>query len=122
MNSRRKIVLVTVGSTLGGGILYAVWMVVFLLFHNHVSDILISILWLFAPVITAMGFAAGRFWTHSLLKSKHSSFCNTYLWSFIGCAIGALMVYWVGPMLIVFSMLFFGAVSVFLMEIKDQNR
>jgi hypothetical protein len=122
MNSRLKILLGTVGSTLGGGVFYAMWMAVFLLCHNLVSDTVLSILWLFAPVITALGFTAGRFWTHSLLKSENSSFRNTYLWSFIGCTIGTLLVYWYGPMLIVFSMLVAGAVSVFLMEIKDENR
>jgi hypothetical protein len=40
----------------------------------------------------------------------------------IACAVGAVAVYWYGPMLIVFSMLVMGTISVFLQTWQLLNR
>ena len=42
---------------------------------------------------------------------------RTLIWPLVGCAVGALAVYWYGPMLIVFGMFVSGTCGVVLREL-----
>ena len=75
-----------------------------------------AILWLAAPLITGLGFGFGIHLVNKLLKHDLVPFHRITRWPILGCILGALAVYWFGPMLIVFSMLAAGTVSVCFQE------
>ena len=112
-------------SVLCAGITYFVWLAVVLLSKDSAGSVLRALFWVAAPVATAMGFAAGIVMHERMIRDTNTSFWRTLLWPLVGCAIGALAVYWYGPMLIVFGMFAVGSVSVVLREvalrIKDQT-
>ena len=106
-----------IASLLCAGIFYLIWMAVFLLFAKLENLIVETVLWLLAPVITALGFTVGIMIVERLTRSRRKDFISLYVWPLTGCAIGAIVVYWFGPMLIVFSMFGAGMMSVILREI-----
>jgi hypothetical protein len=75
-----------------------------------------GILWLLAPIVTAIGFTTGITVFEHLGKRDKTRFFRIFTWPLVGCAVGAIVVYWSGPMLIVFGMLTLGTVSVVLRE------
>ncbi len=99
------------------GISYSVWLATFLLTAHLDSRIAAIIRWLLAPVMTAMGFAMGVMVSERLTGASRVRFWRIFVWPLIGCALGAVAVYWFGPMLIVFGMFVIGASSVVLREI-----
>jgi uncharacterized membrane protein YsdA (DUF1294 family) len=103
-------------SLLGAGIFYFAWMTAFLLTANLDSRIVETALWLMAPVATAVGFAVGIAILERTTEKSRMGFLRTLVWPLIGCTIGAGIVYWVGPMLIVFGMFVAGTASVALRE------
>jgi len=92
-------------------------MAVFLLTISLDSPVLEAILWLLAPVATAAGFATGIVLFGHLTSTSETTFFRVLIWPLIGCAIGAGVVYWFGPMLIVFGMFVAGTASVALREV-----
>lgn len=98
-------------------VFYLVWMVAFLLTTRLESRVAETILWLLAPVITATGFATGIAVRERLSGKARPHFLRIFLWPLIGCAIGAVIVYPLGPMLIAFSMLAAGTASMALREV-----
>lgn len=100
-----------------GGITYSLWMAAFLLVSKSGSQIVEGILWLLAPVVTASGFTTGIRIIEHFNEATDTGFFPIFVWPLIGCALGAIAVYWHGPMLIVFSMLAAGAASIFLRDI-----
>ena len=104
-------------SLLCGGAAYAVWLVAFLLVGRPDSLLGRAILWPLAPVVTAVGFAAGSALVERLAGTGRTAFVRLYVWPLAGCVLGALVVYWFGPMLIVFGMLALGAASVLTREL-----
>ena len=123
-------------SVVCAGLFYFVWMATFLLTRSLHNPIVEAALWLSAPVVTATGFATGIalsennfalcaqfsrtklgscFWTTP--KTGRTRFHRIFIWPLIGCAIGAGVVYWFGPMLIVFGMFVAGTASVVLREV-----
>ena len=76
-----------------------------------------TVLWLMAPVATAAGFAAGIVILERVTGKSGTGFRRTLVWPLVGCAIGAGIVYWFGPMLIVFGMFVTGTASVVLREV-----
>ncbi|HSR31808.1 MAG TPA: hypothetical protein VLY63_14685 [Anaerolineae bacterium] len=104
-------------SLLCAGVFYVAWMAVFLLAAGSQSPALEAILWILAPVITAAGFAVGIIIPERIILPRRSRFLRTFLWPLIGCAIGAGIVYWFGPMLIVFGMFAAGTIGVALREV-----
>jgi hypothetical protein len=118
MKSTRRIILITAISFWGGGIFYALWLVVFLVLFKIDGAIVQMLLWLLSPLVTALGFTLAVLVTNRILKEKKTSFLSIYFWPFAGCFLGAILVYWYGPMLIVFSMLAAGTLSVFLREVR----
>jgi hypothetical protein len=108
-----KIVL----SILFGGILYACWMAAFLLIPRTDNSVLEIILWLLAPLFTATGFAVGVLVGDRLSRVSGGHFFRIFRWPLIGCTLGGGLVYWFGPMLIVFGMFLGGAISIALREV-----
>ena len=104
-------------SLICGGITYFLWMAAFLLVSKSGSQIAEGILWLLAPVVTASGFTTGIRIIEHFNEATETGFFHIFVWPLIGCALGAIAVYWYGPMLIVFSMLAAGAASIVLREV-----
>jgi len=100
-----------------GGITYFVWMGLFILMADSVGSPVKGIFWLAAPVATAIGFAIGIFIHEHAVGTRKATFPSVFIWPLLGCSIGALVIYWRGPMLIVFGMFAFGTVSVILREL-----
>ena len=103
-------------SLLVGVFFYIIWLGVFLLV-SPVEGIIEIVLWLAAPLITGAGFAAGTLIFNRLAKAGGDSFIQALVWSLVGCILGAAIVYPFGPMLIVFSMLASGTLSVAAREV-----
>ena len=108
-------------STIFGGIFYSIWLSIFLLVSPDGGGIEI-LLWLVAPLVTALGFASGLIIANRFSKGAKTTFIKTLSWPLAGCIIGAIIVYWFGPMLIVFSMLALGTISVAAREIFHRDR
>ena len=103
-------------SVLGAGVFYFAWMTVFLLTVDLDSRVVETVLWLMAPVTTAAGFAVGIVVLERVTEKNGPGFSRILVWPLIGCAVGAGIVYWFGPMLIVFGMFVAGTASVALRE------
>ena len=104
-------------SLLCAGIFYFVWMGSFILSAKLNSDVVEITGWLLAPVVTAAGFATGVAILNHLTETSKARFFRIYTWPLMGCAIGAGVVYWFGPMLIVFGMFAVGTLSVALRDV-----
>ena len=114
---RRWTAFIRIGvSFVCGGISYVIWLAAFLLATKLNGPVVETALWLLAPVATAIGFTLGIRWLDHLTVTRKTSFFRVLAWPLMGCAIGATVVYWFGPMLIVFGMLVAGAASVALRE------
>ena len=109
-------------SVLFAGVFYVGWMAVFIPAFKMGSSVLRGIGWLSAPVVTAAGFAAGIWVAERLTATSGASFFRIFAWPIVGCAVGALAVFWFGPMLIVFGMFFAGSASVVLREMLVGTR
>lgn len=111
------IALVTVLSLVGAGIFYAAWLAAFLAFARPDGPTTQPLVWLSAPVVTALGFTAGVVALKRLRGAPDTGFLRILVWPLVGCVVGAGAVYWFGPMLIVFGMFAAGAVAVVLREV-----
>jgi hypothetical protein len=106
-------------SVLLGACFYLVWMGLFLVSIPYQSPFSRGLLWILAPVITALGFSAGAVLFIRFRRLPCPSLLRLYLYPLIGCSIGAAVVFPFGPMLIVFGMCLLGSLSMFLFEIVD---
>lgn len=104
-------------SLLCGGAFYLVWMAIFLFATKLDNAVVEGLLWILAPVVTAAGFATGIVLFDRLVIATKHRFFPVLLWPLVGCAAGAGVVYWFGPMLIVFGMLVAGTASIALREV-----
>lgn len=102
--------------TLCGGVAYVIWLAVFLLLSGLRRPVVEVLGWVSAPVVTAAGFASGAAMSGRLTKARGSRFLRIFVWPLIGCSFGAAVVYWFGPMLIVFGMFAAGTASIALRE------
>lgn len=107
-------------STGTGGVCYLVWLVIFLAIADRSAGQFRFILWIMAPVVTAAGFAAGIAILDPSLRQARQ-FLRLYAWPLVGCAVGAIGVYWRGPMLIVFGIIAGGAAAIILREIRHRR-
>jgi hypothetical protein len=121
MNIRRVLDMLarTAFSILFGGLFYTGWMAVSIpVFKAELGrPVLTALLWLLAPIATAVGFATGVKMFELRPGARKSKFANVLKWSLVGCGVGAAVVVWFGPMLIVFGMFMAGALSVALREV-----
>jgi hypothetical protein len=104
-------------SLLLGGVFYSAWLAAFLWATHLENAPLERALFVLAPVVTAAGFATGVTLVDKLAGTSPTGFFLSWVWALAGCAIGALAVYFYGPMLIVFTMLVGGTLAVVLREI-----
>ena len=104
-------------SVLLAGVLYFLWMGVFILLADHAGPLAKVFLWLLAPLATAIGFTVGLLIGNRLLHLASAPIHSILIWPLAGCAVGAGIVYWYGPMLIVYGMFLLGAASMVLREI-----
>ena len=104
-------------SVLFAGIFYVGWMAVFITVLGTGSPVLRGAGWLSAPVVTALGFAAGLWIAERLILGRRTSLCRILAWPLVGCAVGAGVLFWFGPMLVVFGMFAAGTASVALNEV-----
>jgi hypothetical protein len=111
-----KLIIRILVSTIFGGLFYSIWLSVYLLLSPD-KGLAETFLWLIAPTVTALGFASGLTIANRFSKDVGTPFFRIFIWPLVGCIIGAVTVYWFGPMLIVFSMLALGAVSVAAREV-----
>jgi hypothetical protein len=109
-------------SLLGAGLFYAAWMILFLLTSGSAGPFIQAILWLLAPVMTAAGFALGVTLVDRFAGHGRTAFLRIFPWPLIGCAVGAGIVYWFGPMLIVFAMFAAGTAGIALRELHLLRR
>ncbi|MHC4603163.1 MAG: hypothetical protein ACYS6W_07520 [Planctomycetota bacterium] len=104
-------------SVIFAGIFYIGWMAVAIPVFKSGHLFLKALCWLLAPVITGCGFAAGIAIFELLPGTRKSKLRDIVLWPLAGCAIGAAIVFFFGPMLIVFAMFALGAASIVTKEI-----
>ena len=99
-------------SVLCAGIAYFLWMAAFLLSSHFTLPVARGLFWVVAPVATAIGFAAGIVIHERVARVRRTGFLRVLAWPLVGCIVGAIAVYWRGPMLIVFGMVMVGTISV----------
>ncbi len=99
-------------SLLLGAVYYAAWLAAFLFLNRLENAQLERALFILAPVVTAAGFATGVTLVEKLGGMPRTGFFLSWVWALMGCAVGALAVYFYGPMLIVFTMLAGGTLAV----------
>jgi len=104
-------------SVIFAGIFYAGWMAVAIPVLKSGPLFAKALCWLLAPVVTAAGFAAGIAIFELLPGTRKSKLRDIVLWPLAGCAIGAAVVFFFGPMLIVFAMFALGAAGILTKEI-----
>ncbi len=109
-------------SILFAGVFYFVWMGMYIVGLKMTHSIVTTVLWLFAPMVTAAGFIVGIILVEKRTMIHGVNFFRIYIWLLIGCAVGFGAVYWFGPMLIVFGMFVAGTASVILREIVLLSR
>ena len=105
-----------ISSLLVGGLFYLIWLATFL-FASPKNTVIEVFLWLIAPIITGIGFTAGVNILNRLVNANDGQFLHILIWPLTGCILGALIVYSFGPMLIVFSMLALGTLSILIREL-----
>ena len=99
-------------SLLLGAVFYAAWLAVFLWLTRLENSQLERALFILAPMVTAAGFATGVTLVERLGGVSPTGFFLSWVWALLGCAVGALSIYFLGPMLIVFTMLVGGTIAV----------
>jgi len=117
-----KISIRVVFSVAFAGIFYTAWLAVAipLLKSNMLGNPVVKAIFLLtAAPITAAGFATGIMALEWLSRSRTTKFLDIYKWSLIGCAIGAVVVFPFGPMLIVFGIFAAGTAAMVLREILN---
>ncbi len=92
-------------------------MAAFLLAEKLDITLIDYLLWPLAPVFTAAGFAAGILVLERITGRGNTKFLPIFIWPLVGCAIGAIAVYWFGPMLIVFGMFVCGSLAMTIREV-----
>jgi len=109
-------ILRVLSSLLVGCVFYFLWLGISLITRPR-TGFIDALLWIVAPLITGAGFAYGVVWFNRLVKTTDEPFLHILAWPLSGCILGAAIVYPFGPMLIVFSMLALGTVSVSAREV-----
>ena len=104
-------------SVIFAGIFYIGWLAIFLLTIKSANCPAKVLLWLSGPPITALGFATGAWLGEFLTKIRKTTFGCILIWPLVGCAAGAGVVFYFGPMLIVFGMFALGTVGIIVREI-----
>lgn len=98
------------------GIVFCGWLALFLLFAKDGITAIRAVLWISAPGATAFGFAAGYSAGDHVTGLPRGNFTRRILVLLVACSVGAVSVFWFGPMLIVFGMFAAGGLCIVLWE------
>jgi len=104
-------------SVIFAGIFYTGWLAVAIPVLKSGPLFAKALCWLLAPVVTAAGFAAGIVIFELLPGTRKSKLRDIVLWPLAGCVIGAAVIFFFGPMLIVFAMFALGTAAILTKEI-----
>ena len=107
------------------GIFYVGWMAVAIPVLKSGLLLAKALCWLSVPAVTGAGFTSGVAIFELLPGTRKNRLRDIVLWPLAGCAIGAAVVFFFGPMLIVFAMFALGAASILAKEIvciKNQSK
>ena len=106
-------------STAFSGLFYIGWLAIAIPVLTSECCILNKILlWIIAPFTVALGFTVGVLLVDLILRQQKTKFWDVYKYPLTGCIIGAIIVVFFGPMLIVFGMFALGGLSVIFREVK----
>lgn len=105
-------------SLMFAGLFYSVWLAAFLLTVQANSILVEGIGWLTMPVATALGFTTGFVLFKRMVDKEFKGFFCFFLWFWGWCVLGAVIVYWIGPMVVVFNMFLFGIVGTVVKEVS----
>ena len=112
-------------SVIFAGIFYTGWLAIAIPVIKSGPLFAKALCWLSAPLITAAGFASGIAIFELSPGTRKSKPRDIVLWPLAGCTIGAAVVFFFGPMLIVFAMFALGTAGILtkeIMSIKNQSR
>jgi hypothetical protein len=104
-------------SVIFAGIFYTGWMAIAIPVLKSGLVFAKALCWLSAPVVTASGFASGIAIFELLPGTRKSKPRDIVLWPLASCTIGAAVVFFFGPMLIVFAMFALGTAGILTKEI-----
>ena len=105
-------------SILVAGVFHIGWLAAFIPAAKSGVMALKILGWLSAPVVTAVGYAAGLWIGERLLTPRTTDFLRILVWPLVGCSLGAAALSWVGPMWAGIGTVVGGAASVVLREVK----
>ncbi len=109
-------------SVIFAGIFYTGWLAVAIPILKSGPLFAKALCWLSAPLVTGAGFAVGIALFELLPGARKSKLRDIVLWPMGGCVIGAAVVFFFGPMLIVFAMFGLGAVAVLAKEFVSMKK
>jgi hypothetical protein len=113
-----KPLALVVVSVLVAGVFHIGWLAAFIPAAKSGVLALKILGWLAAPVITAVGYAAGLWIGERLLTPRTTGFLRILVWPLVGCSLGAAALSWVGPMWAGIGTVVGGAASVVLREVR----
>ena len=105
-------------SILVAGVFHIGWLAAFIPAAKSGVIALKILGWLSAPVVTAVGYAAGLWMGERLLTTRTIDFPRILVWPLVGCSLGAAALCWIGPMWAGIGTVVGGAASVVLREVK----
>ncbi len=117
----RSVVRVAIAALVGAAF-HAAWVALFIFTVSQgASGVVRAILWLIAPIVTAVGFGLGL----TLLQRQHpqprTGFARAFVTALSGCAIGAVIMSPIGPMFVGFGVLGGGTVAVAIWVVSDHS-
>lgn len=104
-------------SILVAGVFHIGWLAAFIPMAKSGVMTLKIVGWLAAPVVTAVGYAAGLWMGERLLSHRTTDFLRILVWPLVGCSLGAAALFWIGPMWAGIGTVVGGAASVVLREV-----
>lgn len=112
-----KSLAVVAVSILLAGVFHIGWLAAFIPMAKSGVMTLKIVGWLAAPVVTAVGYAAGLWMGERLLSHRTTAFLRILVWPLMGCSLGATALCWIGPMWAGIGTVVGGAASVVLRQV-----
>jgi hypothetical protein len=105
-------------SILVAGVFHIGWLAAFIPAAKSGIVALKILGWILAPIITALGYAAGLLMGERMLTARKTDFLRILVWPLVGCSLGAVALCSVGPMWIGIGTCVGGTASVVLREVR----
>ncbi len=113
---------VVAASVLLGLVFHAAWVVLFIFASSQGASRLVKVmLWLLAPVISAVGFGTGLGAVAHGVPRRKTRFRPAFRMALIGCAIGAVVMSPLGPMVVGFGVLAGGGMAAVVQCLADER-